>query len=38
MDFSKYSDVIALWSHDKARKHTGGIGIGKKLKKHNSIW
>jgi hypothetical protein len=25
--------VIGLWSHDEARAHTGGIGIGKKPKK-----
>jgi hypothetical protein len=30
--------VIGLWSHDKVRAHTGGMGIGKKPKKHDSIW
>jgi hypothetical protein len=29
--------VIGLWSHDKARAHTGGMGIGKKPKKYDSI-
>jgi hypothetical protein len=27
-----------LWSHDKARVHKGGMKIGKKPKKHDSIW
>jgi hypothetical protein len=30
--------VIGFGSHDKVRAHTGGIGIGKKAKKHDSIW
>jgi hypothetical protein len=30
--------VIELWSHDKARAHKGGMRIGKKPKKHDSIW
>jgi hypothetical protein len=33
----KYSNVIELWSHDKARAHKGGMRIGKKPKKHDSI-
>jgi hypothetical protein len=35
---NKYSNVIGLGSHDKARAHTWGMGIGKKPKKHDSIW
>jgi hypothetical protein len=34
----KYSNVIGLWSHDKVREHKGGMRIGKKPKKHDSIW
>jgi hypothetical protein len=30
---NKYSNVIGLWSHDKARAHKGGMRIGKKPKK-----
>jgi hypothetical protein len=30
--------VIGLWSHDKARAHKGGMKLGKKPKKHDSIW
>jgi hypothetical protein len=33
----KYSKVIGLWSHDKARSHKGGMRIGTKLKKHDCI-
>jgi hypothetical protein len=29
--------VIGLWSHDKARAHKGGMRIGKKPKKHDSV-
>jgi hypothetical protein len=28
----KYSNVVGLGSHDKGRVHTGGMGIGRKLK------
>jgi hypothetical protein len=30
--------VIGLGSHEKVRAHTGHMGIGKKPKKHDSIW
>jgi hypothetical protein len=30
--------VIGLWSHDKVWAHKGGMRIGKKPKKHDSIW
>jgi hypothetical protein len=30
--------VIALGSHDKVRAHTGDMEIGKKPKKHESVW
>jgi hypothetical protein len=33
----KYSKVIGLWSHGKARTHKGGMRIGMKPKKHDSI-
>jgi hypothetical protein len=33
----KYCNAIGLWSHDKARAHKGGMRIGKKSKKHDSI-
>jgi hypothetical protein len=31
------SKVIGLWLHNKARAHKGGMKIGKKPKKHDSI-
>jgi hypothetical protein len=34
---NKICNVIGLGSHDKARAHTGGMGICKKPKKHDSI-
>jgi hypothetical protein len=30
--------VIGLLSHDKAKVHKGGMRIGKKPKRHDSIW
>jgi hypothetical protein len=33
----KYSNVVGLWSQAKGRAHMGGMGMGKKLKKHYSI-
>jgi hypothetical protein len=33
----KYTKVIVLWSHDKAKAHKGSMRIGKKPKKHDSI-
>jgi hypothetical protein len=30
--------VDGLGSHDKVRAHKGNMGIGKKPKKHDSIW
>jgi hypothetical protein len=35
--WGKYSNVIGLGSHDKVSSHMGGMGIGKKPKKHDSI-
>jgi hypothetical protein len=33
----KYSKGIGLWSHDKVTAHKGGMSIGKKPKKYDSI-
>jgi hypothetical protein len=37
-DQGQIQEGIGLWSHDKERAHKGGMRIGKKSKKHDSIW
>jgi hypothetical protein len=38
LDQGQIQQLIGLWSYDKVRAHKGGMRIGKKPKKHDSIW
>jgi hypothetical protein len=38
LDQGQIQQCVGLGSHDKRRAHTGGMKIGKKHKKHYSIW